>query len=771
MPTIIAPRKPDARQVPPPRLDPEDTRLDSQRIEYAYSKWHAQDDALRHRDRQIEENVRMLSGQQWSIFHPRLGRWVDPSQWMTDEERRWRQMPVFNRLLPWFIITHARMTENPPIITFIPGPDRIDAELAETMDILFKAKWRDVGMIDVWDRAAAWLIVAGSAYIQSRIDLSLGDWQPMVGIARLPLLDAEGNPQVDPLTGEPITQDVPNVPLDMQGNPLAKLFPDGLQTLGEPHVVRRGDLVVDMLSPLEVRGQWGPQPWHKKRWHAMKSFLTPEEIYDRWQIWCEPNVPRDKAGELHRVLFGSGWFGAASQAAGAEMGTSFNIENYVEVLTLWEAPSNLFEATQEAPGKPGGRLLIVTREKVLQDGERPAPYRYTSPIRCFDFIRLPGRPPGGSTPQEAMNPVQRAYNRRWMQILTHGQLVTNPKAVIDEEFGLEASQWTNRPGEAIVGRIRPGVRPIEWIAPPPLSDDVYKTQALLLQEIMQMGSLIGTEGHPPTSDASGELIKELRFNADRFLGPTMRRAVEEMARMVEDWMVLLPTIYDDETVISYAGEDNVARTIVVRHQLFDTGRVNVIPDLESMLPEGRGERSARIYKMWLDGAFGPPLESNAIRTLHDLLRFPHMSRTAKPGGIDRITADQENGRLLQGEPAETIPTYEWYDDFVHLERHEAFMKSPEFLKLPPEIQAEFIAHRERHLFNLQQKLQAQLGAQGLTNGNATGGRRQSELPAEMIEESRVLPTPASERMPRGPIPGGQHPTAAGQSQTEPVETS
>lgn len=112
-----------------------------------------------------------------------------------------------------------------------------------------------------------------------------------------------------------------------------------------------------------------------------------------------------------------------------------------------------------------------------------------------------------------------------------------------------------------------------------------------------------------------------------------------------------------------------------------------------MLPEGRGERQARVYKMWADGMFGDPLSPQALTTYFDLARFPHMSRATKPGGIDRTTAEQNVGKLLQGAPAMQIPVFEWYDHEIHLFVLERYMKSPEFLKLDPATMQQFVVFR------------------------------------------------------------------------------
>src|SRR6266850_8308720 len=110
------------RDVPPLRDDPFTLDVyDGRRVEWNMRMWRQQDHALRRRDRQIEENIRVLAGQHWTIWNPWLQKFMDVSEWMTDDERRWRQRPVINRVLYCFILTHARPTENPPILTFQPS--------------------------------------------------------------------------------------------------------------------------------------------------------------------------------------------------------------------------------------------------------------------------------------------------------------------------------------------------------------------------------------------------------------------------------------------------------------------------------------------------------------------------------------------------------------------------------------------------------------------------------------------------------------------------
>jgi hypothetical protein len=684
----------------------EDER-DMERVAWATFLYDSQDDVLRRWIRQVEENVRMLAGQQWSVFNPRMGRFVDVTQWMTAEEKKWRQRPVFNRLLTWFIITHARMTENPPIITFTPGPDRIDALLAETMDVIFKTKWREVKMPEIWDRASAWLIPAGMVYLQSTIDLNKGDFIKFEGRPGDEDMEGFSEEQQGVLRGFQ-EEGADEIGFNQEGRPMFD-EESGLPMGPEAgHAERKGDLAVEVLNPVQVRGEWGPAPWQDKSWHMVRSFLTQAEVFETYGIKVEgQQAPKGGSGSggdtgtAQRMIYGDGYFGAADPAVfGADFSADVSIpEATIEVFTLWHRPAP-YAGMEESPEEAGGRLLICTRKQVLHDTTRPVRYQSASPIRRFEFIRLPGRPASGSTPQEAMNQPQRSYNKIAAALIEHTNLCANPIKIIDSQSGIEESMITNRPGLNLKVSRRDRIPPFEWVVPPPISQDTYRTLEFMRQQIDDIGNLAGTEGDTPTEDASGELVKELRFNSDRFLGPTMRRAAEEFARMAEDWKVILPVIYDEEQILSYAGADNVARTITVQPEMFANGSVNALADVESMLPEGRGERQKNITALYSNGLFGPPGTPQAISTFFELSQFPHLGRASKFGGVHRITADQENGRLLQGVPAAEIPVLEWYNDLVHLLSHEEFMSSPEFLNIDPVIQQQFAMHRQMHIMNI-----------------------------------------------------------------------
>lgn len=701
--------------IPAMRRDPQDTALDGARTAWLQAWWRAQDPAYARYSRSVEENVRLLFGDHWLIWSPIAGRFIDLDAFLTEQERARLQRPTINWTLYWFILTHARLTENQPVLTFRPGPDVKDSTLAEMADTIHKVLWEEMSMAEMNDLAMAWVVAGGQAFLKTRLDPDAGTVEELRGEAVIPA--PEGT--LDPETGAAVGEfEVEDAPFDLEGNPLLAVEGAEVVETAPPGVVNEGGLEAVVLGSLECRGTWDAQPWHMKAEHVHRTYLTPEAVYESYGVEVEPDtfgVEAEQAGELQRLMFGTGSYGMSDDFAPRESGaatTAIARQGLVQVTEYWRRPSKRLPGHERqrdpATGQlvaPGGRLLACTKNRVLTDGPRPADFRYTSPIRRFTFLSLPGRH-AGSTPLEALAPIQRLYNKMYAQIGEHVNLVTNPIMFIDQGAAIDEGKITNEPGQRITGHGQPGVAPIEFVVPPPLSADVYRFREMLRGDLETIGNIPGAEGAPPTSDASGELVKELRFNSDRFLGPTSRRAVVEYSRLAEDWLAYLEVLWSDEKVLAYTGEDEIARHITVTPALF-TGKVNIIPDVESMLPEGRGERQARVAWLWQNGAFGDPLSPPAVRQFMELARFPHLGRAYQPGGVHRETARQENAQLAQGVPALAIPIFPWYDDLVHIEVMEEFMASQDYLALPPEVQQEFTLHWQTHHETLVRTVQNQ----------------------------------------------------------------
>jgi hypothetical protein len=663
----------------------------------------------------------MLLGQHWILWSEARQRYVDLSRYLDEQERRWRQLPVMNRLMLWYMLTHARTTENPPVLTYQPGPDQIDADLAAVFDSCVKHVWQDSGMVAVIDKLMAYLLPGGRAHLKSRIDPNGGEEIELIGPAILQLLSGDGQAILGE-DGNPIQRETDGpVPFGRDGEPRAQLLEDDDGKLyydetGEPDTMSEGRIVVDVLSCLEVRAEWGPSDWHDKAWHMQRSFLSPEQAFDTYGEELEPDITgshAEEVGTLMRMMYGSGLFGAADHRETVTMETQVE---YVSIYEFWHRPARFPGMERE------GRLMTVTGGgEVLRDGGRFARFKHTSPIRCFDFVSIFGRSQGTS-PQEMLNGPTRSRNRIIGQILEHSTKVSNPIMLYDTGAGIDESKVTGRPGSRVGANFQ-GLAgdPIRFVQPPSLSRDPYESYNMLTSEFDDLGNVRGAEGAPPTRDPSGELVKELRFNSDRFIGPTLRRATIEMARMADDWRVLMPLIWDVEKVISIAGDDEIARTVTVYPELFTEGNINIMPEVESMLPEGRGERQQRVERMYDKGLFGMPGTPEAVNTYLDLARFPHMGRASRMGGVDRSTAAQNVGKLLMGAQAIQIPLFQWYDYGVHLYVLDRHLKSPEYLKNDPQVQMQMTIYRQLLVAAGVTAAQLQMQEQALMQAGAAAG--------------------------------------------------
>lgn len=644
-------------------------------VDWVVRRWREQDAWVRPFHRQVRDNIRMVAGRHWDVWLEGRQRFVSVEHWMTSDELRWRQRPVFNWVGYWYMVTHAKLTENRPILSFLPAtPDRKDLILAEVMEPIYRYQWDVIGMDEKVDQLARWVLVAGRGILKSFWDPDKGSLSQVVVPAEIPVLDEYGQPVLDEY-GQPATVFVERAPaaIGPDGNPipLIRPLPGGdYEITGDADWLPKGGINVQVLSPLEVRTSQEPVPFREKRWYMQASLVHVDEIEDRFGVRVEPDARATPDDDIASVLLGSGLF----QASWHEFATeSRPTEGFAFVYELWEKPH---------AKAPMGRHVITTAHKLLLDEEN----RYDPDFRPYeaaDFVVIPGRP-WGKSPIEDIAPVNRTYNRGWAMILEHRNLMTMPMLVVDR--AAQVGEITNEPGQIITANIRAGIPPVTPLQPPQLPESVYQIQQMLRMEMQDMGSLrIGSEGRPPTRDPSGQLVRELRYNDDRYIGPAARSIVDAIAGMAENWQHLFRYGWTDEQLIRVAGESNAARFIVVRPQMFE-GRVHVIGVPESMYPEGRGERQARL-DFWLSAGIISP------KQYFDLINHPHLSRAARPGGVHQDMAEHENAQMMRGQQVMPI---EPHDDGVHLAVHQEFMASPEFVELPQEIRTIFYTHVSAH---------------------------------------------------------------------------
>lgn len=663
---------------PPLRENNQPDGNDADRIAFVRDRWTEQDETYEVIERQVEEHIRMLAGRQWDVYSPVLRQFVDASRFMSDEERLWKQRPVMDYLRYWFMVTLSKVTENQPIVGFMPNnADEHSAMLAEVMDPIAKTLWDETEMPDRLMQAASWSLAAGEVYFITRPDFTNGETREMRGPAVMPYpQDAEDAQDVM----------IEDAPFGEDGEPLIELSQGEDGTMqstesGDAFVATKGTVRVDVASIFEVRAQPGAHiPWNEKSWVMQRWFLTPAEVNETYGVVVDPDITtigdETTPGTLERMMFGNGHMGASRGDMAGQTNTvpDETIRKFVCGYTMWEKP---------CPDYPEGRMLVVGANQVLYDGPRPFVTECAGPVRRVQFVPMPGRPIG-STPLETMVPLQKRYNRVHAQIAEHTNLCTNPILMISDQAGIDAEQFTARPGLVITHSAGSGVRPGEWLSPPALGIDVWKHLGDLRDQLFTIGSITGNDGQNPAADASGELIQQLRYNADRPLAPLTRSMELASAGVVQDWLAMLPSLWPFETVVHYAGDDNVLKAITVYPEMWD-GKVSARPVLESAAPESREKKQERVMALYQMGLFGniqdPIQQQQAAKRALELSRFPEMTRAARPGGKHRMMAEHNLASLLRGVDPNELVLLPMYDLTVHIAVFDDFLSGPDYLML------------------------------------------------------------------------------------------
>lgn len=711
------------RPAPQIRQRAQDDGQDHDRIKLVRERWHHQDISLLERDKQVEQQCRMLMGDQWSVWSPLAGMFVNIAEAMGLPEILWRELPRINLLADWYDYTIARLTENPPVLGAIPrDPDRLSAMLADASDIILPKLWDDMDMSRVVFEMVGWMATAGWTFVKTYADFSKTE-------------------PVDPQTGLADQDEAPSI---------MRLLNPGPQGVVNQPEQPDGALNVRVLGPLDARGEWGNSiPWQKKRWHIHRSIMLPRDVSERFGVEVKPDttIQGASATQYYRLRLerGPGHYGA-TDLSGYGWGNSGvgPPEELVTVDEMWERPSRDF---------PQGRLLIVTGQQVLHDGPRPYPrladYDYTSPITYVEWQRTPGRP-YGTSPMERGVPIQRQVNLGARQILLHRAKMTNPVLLLDASQGLteEDAESFGRPGSNVVYEGNPSNPrpPASFLQPAPLSGDTWKTQEWLEQMFYRVMDLEGAGGVPQTSDASGEQVKELRFNSDRPISVPVRHLATGLEEIGCLWYIILPLVWPEGKLVAYLGDDNAARSAVMGPELFD-GKVRVQINAESMMPRSRQEREAAAranYQMMLYGQPGTP---EAIAKFFKQARFPDTEDTDLPGGVDVVTMKHLINAITQGTPAKAVPMIEQWNYPAMLATLREHMAAPEFLSYQPPVQTELqqLWLRMQDGQNIQMMIQAQRQAR------AQGMAMQIAAPVAMAHAAlskgvteQATPTPPPE---------------------------
>jgi hypothetical protein len=726
------------------RALPQDQLADPEEI-VAFVKescWGRWEDANRAWWRQVEENVRMLSGAQYDYFIETLGESVDLSRWFLSPDERWRQAPVFNWLQHYYKLTLAKLTENLPMVTFMPATaDYKDSVMARVMDPIWRYEWNQMAMPQKMFHLYGWVIAAARAVTKLRWDPDRGPIQEFRGPAIFQQLQQSGIMTERTIQDAPWTKNAqggfePNVVRDADGQPI--MDPDGDPRFGDPYTSRIGDMAFDVITPTSLIVPHGPEMFWEKPWYTHKYLAPVEEIERRFNVRVEPDEISTDDDLGLKLAYGANYgmpdHAIYTHGLGSVQGEV--LKGYVELYEHWRP---------ELPGHPTqsrGRLILVCKERtVLYDDTNPfwvdqKHEHAIIPFDAFDAIPVPWRNEGAGD-LEILNPIQRAFNRRMHGSLDsadfHEQPITfyNENALDDEQIAK-----LQIPGSYVAANFSVG-EPFKRFDAPGLPRGSIEMTDRLQSWMQMLGSQpFGSEGLPVTQDASGELQREVRFDTDRVWGATVRYHSYIWSMVAEKMAGIMSSCMEDERLLSLAGQDQAPEFIMVQPEMF-RGRVNVYPNPESQVLESRQERQNRVIALVGAQLIAPDA---ALRVLN----YPDVNRAIRPGGGGPAyaMAQQEHVELLVGQLSPVLPEH---DHALHMAVHLEYMQTVAFRDLDPQRQELFRTHLMFHQMMMAGQMAQMAGPGGL-----------EEQEEEPEDEAAAMGAGGGEP----PLPGATAPGAA-----------
>lgn len=646
---------------PSPRHDATEMVADPTAVVSFVSKLH--DDWIQVRRSYEPEwylNLAFYIGQQYAIWDYGLQAIREP------KAPSYKTRFVSNRIMPTIRTLLGKINRGNHVGQAIPIQQTetafSDARIAGRV---LRALHDILNLDDVYDEWYLWTFTTGMGF------LKIG-WDPTIG-PRVPLMDGSSMP-------------IGEVAVDALG-PWDCLFPADIK-----HNLTR------------------PYRWIQIATHDVEIVREtyPETLWD-----IEPDEVAGDTGsgsylERVRSLMTplTGDYGRPSRKKGST----------VTLIELNEDPEVLNPQDREM--FPNGRVTVVAQQRRRLASQHANPYESPFPTGSRNRLvmarddRMPGRFNGMSRIAQ-MAPIQTNYNRARSQVIDARDLCTKPKINVEKNHGI--AKITNQPGE-ILERNRGTAAPT-YMAPPQGSDYLWRDIADSKEEFQEISQISEvSRGQSPQANTSGIAIDMLQEADNTPLGPLAKSFASALGRAQTLIYKTAQQFYDEARTLSYVGEDQEEDVFTWYADQNPTAlRIRVTP--EDVFPETAAAKRVKIREAVDMGALIPGKDRTAILRG---LQFGDVQSALDNDDLDRMRQNHENRMMMQGQPALVEP----FDNHeIHIYQIDRVRKSPEWLKLPPEIKQLFNMHADEHLAMLAQSVTAvaSMGGAPMPGDEGAGG--------------------------------------------------
>ena len=598
-------------------------------------------------ERQWYLNLSFLLGQQWVRWSNRLKKLYEP------KVPEWRVRHVSNDIMPAFRKKIAKLNKNRPTLFISAGQEGPEGETEAREANKLVEFWWSSPVIQMENELNEWkqyALSCGTGFLKPYFD-------PTIGTER------------------------------------SKTNDDGEQINWKD-----GEVQLEACSPFEIIFD----PPDARKWKDLRAIMhykirTLEYIQARY-----PEHGGEVVAEKETSIASSFWQKVQGMVGSGDeggMATTEKSEKSAIVKELWIYPCARF---------PKGQKIVVANKILLEKMDLPYVWLGTEEpfvglVPLYD-IKIPGRIWGRSNIEDEI-PIQQAKNELISHVRESERLCSKPKFL--KPTGCGVDNITSEPGENVEWdpTTTQGAKP-EWMVPPPIPNYVINGLGEIYQrDFMNISSQHEiSRGSVPPGVSSGVAINYLQEQDDTVIGDVVRQ-YERALEIVGNMMLSIATQnYLENRKLQIVGKNGGVSSFEYKvakkdeqGNVIEKGTIpneaRVVVEAGSSLPRTQAAKQAFILDLYKIGILGPKGDKATNKRAIKLLEMGNIGEMYEEEAADRSQAEVENEGMKNGQ---TFQVYPYQDQEVHLQTHETFMKSPEYMELPENMRNLFEQHRITH---------------------------------------------------------------------------
>lgn len=507
--------------------------------------------------RLINENLYLacIMGDQYLAIDPVTGvvyRVLDNSQSLYVSQN--------NQMIVAHLALWGKLTKSQPDFTVTAGSGSVDevqgAKAAERFIEYYRTARNSKGIIDKAKRDVDWSTRGGV------LELT---WDPqggsdfyhcfVCGFSTEEELDSDDVPcphcemqqqqyqqamqqfQMQMQAGPPPGQMQPGLP-GPQGAPPQQPMqpPQPPPSPGVLECINRGGPCISDVDPRNVYFQPGCERWEDVQWYIVREALPVQTVRRMFPGMALEINPEPDVYPNH----------------GAQWSVSYELDNYVN--EQLQDHVYLYRTVEKPTGlRPQGSITFTANSKLLGVVDGYFKDFGRLPLFRFGWIPVPGTPYFRPPAADAWH-RQREVNRLETQMAEHTSLVARTKVILPYGSRIAMDEVTAQSAQVLMPTMATA-NMVRYLAPPPMSQDIYNRRELLNGDIRTMFAVTVQET-AAAADANGRYAAIAEAESDQTVGPIIRAHNQEEADMMRCLLILVQKFGDPDEKFYGLGDDN-----------------------------------------------------------------------------------------------------------------------------------------------------------------------------------------------------------------------